>query len=142
MALLFFTDLYPYDIIYTLQTLWIFFGFRIRVYHKAFSFEGDTGGTGTEKSVSVSIGVKYVHVSVYFSFFLNQKTNIYCNKKDSPKAVSGKGERRLNWETVGLTMTMTKSSQHHAFVKYTLKPSANHLINISKKNITVNILSI
>lgn len=39
-------------------------------------------------------------------------------------------------------MTITKSSQHHAFVKYTLKPSANHLINISKKNITVNILSI
>lgn len=43
---------------------------------------------------------------------------------------------------VALTMTMTKSSQHQAFVKYTLKPRANHLINISMKNITVNIRSI
>lgn len=41
-----------------------------------------------------------------------------------------------------LTMTITKSSQHHAFVKYTWKPKAKNLINISMKNITVNIRSI
>lgn len=40
-----------------------------------------------------------------------------------------------------LTITITKSSQHQAFVKYTAKPRANHLINISMKNITVNIRS-
>lgn len=39
------------------------------------------------------------------------------------------------------TSTMMKSNQHQAFVKYRWKPSANHLINISKKNITVNIRS-
>lgn len=40
-----------------------------------------------------------------------------------------------------LTSTMTKSSQHHALVKYFWKPKASHLSNISKKKITVNVLS-
>src|ERR1700733_14863225 len=43
---------------------------------------------------------------------------------------------------VKLTITITKSSQHQAFVKYFMNPKANHLISISNKNITVKNLSI
>lgn len=39
------------------------------------------------------------------------------------------------------TMTMMKSSQHQALVKYFWKPRASHLINISMKKITVKIRS-
>ena len=39
------------------------------------------------------------------------------------------------------TITMTKSNQHHALVKYLTKPRANHLTHISKKKTTVKILS-
>ena len=44
--------------------------------------------------------------------------------------------------TINLTTTITKSSQHQAFVKYFTKPSANHLTHISRKKVTVNIRSI
>ena len=40
-----------------------------------------------------------------------------------------------------LTITMTKSSQHQALVKYLTKPRASHLTTISMVNITVKILS-
>ena len=43
---------------------------------------------------------------------------------------------------INLTITITKSSQHQAFVKYFTKPSANHLTHISRKKVTVNIRSI
>jgi len=39
-------------------------------------------------------------------------------------------------------MTITKSNQHQAFVKYFLNPRASHLINISMKKMTVKIRSI
>ena len=38
-------------------------------------------------------------------------------------------------------MTMTKSSQHQALVKYLTKPRANHLTDISMAKMTVKILS-
>ena len=40
-----------------------------------------------------------------------------------------------------LTITMTKSSQHQALVKYLTKPNANHFTTISMVNITVKIRS-
>ena len=45
-----------------------------------------------------------------------------------------------NW-TAQLTMTMTKSSQHQALVKYLTKPRASHLTVISMAKMTVKILS-
>ena len=40
------------------------------------------------------------------------------------------------------TITIRKSSQHQALVKYLAKPRATNLIHISMKKITVNIRSI
>ena len=40
-----------------------------------------------------------------------------------------------------LTITMTKSNQHHAFVKYFTNPKASHFTHISRKKVTVNIRS-
>lgn len=40
-----------------------------------------------------------------------------------------------------ITMTIMKSSQHQALVKYFWNPRASHLINISRKKITVKIRS-
>ena len=41
-----------------------------------------------------------------------------------------------------LTITMTKSSQHQALVKYLTKPRASHLTHISRKKMTVKIRSV
>lgn len=41
----------------------------------------------------------------------------------------------------GYTITIVKSNQHHAFVKYVRKPSASHFTNISSRKIMVKILS-